>query len=123
MALPWMTVLQHVPWGELISNAPKIADGARKLWQRARHDAPPPPAFDPPELAQADGLVRLQTRVHALEQDIASASDVIRALADQQAQLVAALDAVKRRQRRAYWAVGVLAVGWGVSLIWLAGRF
>ena len=32
MAAGWVTVLQMVPWGEVIKNAPKVADGAVKLW-------------------------------------------------------------------------------------------
>jgi len=33
MPVPWLTVLQNVPWSDVIKNAPKVADGARKLWQ------------------------------------------------------------------------------------------
>ena len=31
MAIAWLTVLKMVPWGEVINNAPKVADGAKKL--------------------------------------------------------------------------------------------
>jgi hypothetical protein len=33
MAIGWLSVLQLVPWGEVISNAPKVAESAKKLWQ------------------------------------------------------------------------------------------
>ena len=36
MAIPWLTVLQAVPWGDVIRNAPKVADGAKKLLERTR---------------------------------------------------------------------------------------
>ena len=32
MAIGWLTILQSVPWTEVIKNAPKVAEGARKLW-------------------------------------------------------------------------------------------
>ena len=32
MAIGWWTVLQSVPWAEVVSNAPKVAAGAKKLW-------------------------------------------------------------------------------------------
>jgi len=33
MAIGWLTVLSHVPWTEVINNAPKVAEGAKKLWK------------------------------------------------------------------------------------------
>jgi len=33
MAIGWLTVLKMVPWGDVIENAPKVATGAKKLWQ------------------------------------------------------------------------------------------
>ena len=32
MAINWMTLLAAVPWTEVIKNAPKVADSAKKLW-------------------------------------------------------------------------------------------
>lgn len=32
MAAGWLTVLKMVPWGDVIENAPKVAQGAKKLW-------------------------------------------------------------------------------------------
>jgi len=31
MAIPWFSMLQAVPWGQVIDNAPKVVDGAKKL--------------------------------------------------------------------------------------------
>ena len=36
----WLAVLQLVPWSDVIKNAPKAADGAKKLWQSVRKKAP-----------------------------------------------------------------------------------
>jgi hypothetical protein len=34
MAIGWLTVLKMVPWGDVIENAPKVAIGAKKLWDK-----------------------------------------------------------------------------------------
>jgi hypothetical protein len=45
MAIPWLSVIKLVPWGEVISNAPKVAEGAKKLWSAVSRE---PPAFKVP---------------------------------------------------------------------------
>ena len=37
MAIPWLTVLQSVPWSDVVRNAPKVAAGAKKLWDNVAH--------------------------------------------------------------------------------------
>ncbi|MDB5964602.1 MAG: hypothetical protein JWQ72_1102, partial [Polaromonas sp.] len=32
MAIGWLAVLQWVPWSDVIKNAPKVAEAAKKLW-------------------------------------------------------------------------------------------
>ena len=32
MAIGWLAVLKMVPWSDVIENAPKVASGAKKLW-------------------------------------------------------------------------------------------
>ena len=42
MAVGWLMVLQSVPWSDVIKNAPKLAEGAKKLWDAvAGHPAQP----------------------------------------------------------------------------------
>ncbi len=43
MAIGWMTVLNLVPWGEVIKNAPAVADGAKKLWDSVGNKPAPQP--------------------------------------------------------------------------------
>ena len=40
MAIPWLVVLQSVPWTDVIRNAPKVADGAKKLWNTVNRKTP-----------------------------------------------------------------------------------
>ena len=46
MPISWLTVLKAVPWGDVISNAPVVVDGARKLWNNVgrKGDTAPGPA-------------------------------------------------------------------------------
>ena len=39
MAIPWLTVLQAVPWSDVLAQAPKVVDAAGKLWRRTRQRA------------------------------------------------------------------------------------
>ena len=75
MAISWLSVLQAVPWSDVISNAPKVAEGARKLWKsvgpRGADDAAEPAADSAasagPTLPPDQALMSLQGRVRALE--------------------------------------------------------
>ena len=49
MGFPWLAVLTSVPWKEVISKAPAVADGARKLWNNVGKK----PAEQAPVAAQA----------------------------------------------------------------------
>ena len=49
MPIPWLTVLQSVPWSDVISNAPKVAGGAKKLWDSVARK----PAAEPGDAALA----------------------------------------------------------------------
>ncbi len=123
MAIPWMWVLKTVPWSEVIANAPKLVDGARKLWGSVGKQASAPRQTDDgasavPGSAPAEAiLARLHERVGDLEANleavhgqILASSELIRSLADQNAQLVRHLEELRLRLRR----LGLLALAAGV---------
>ncbi len=121
MPVPWLTVLQNVPWTEVIRNAPKVADGARKLWQAVGKKTPVEDEAAIVPDAAADAAAALQARVGALEAAVAdlhgqmiASSELIKALADQNAQLIARIESNRQRWR---WSAGALV---GVGLIALA---
>ncbi|HSD38067.1 MAG TPA: hypothetical protein VLC92_11210 [Rhodocyclaceae bacterium] len=96
MALGWVSVLQLVPWGEVIANAPKIADTAKKLWGTV---AKKPDR----ELAGAADTLSPQARLDAAEAQIAqlheqmlASSELIKALAEQNTQLVKRVETMRR---------------------------
>lgn len=120
MAIGWLTVLQSVPWADMVTHAPKVASSARKLWdsvgkntpQEAPAAAAHPRSNRPGQAAQS--LDELQLRVDELEAALASAqgqmatySGLVKELAAQNTQLLAHLEVQRRRLR---WLAGLLAV-------------
>lgn len=110
MAIPWFSVLQAVPWGQVIDNAPKVVDGARKLWSAV---AKKPPAEEgvavdvPPAADETAALRALRQRLTALEkfnaelhQQMLTSSELIKTLADQNAQLVNRIEANRKHTAR-----------------------
>lgn len=127
MAIGWMTVLQSVPWAEVIRNAPKVAEGAKKLWATVGKEAPGPeaaateevPLTLPPEaqaLARIDArLAALDAQVTQLQEQLMATSELIQALAEQNTQLVQRAEA---NRVRVVWLSGVMWV-LGLALLGL----
>lgn len=109
MAIGWLTVLQNVPWAEVIRNAPRVAEGAKKLWNTAarKRAAPEAPAATP----EAAAIAALEATVADLHEQMLASSELIKALAEQNAQLIARAEA---NRRRLAW-VGVIAVAAAVA--------
>ncbi|NDY91215.1 hypothetical protein [Ideonella livida] len=121
--MSWLSVLKVIPWSEVISNAPKMVDTAKKLWR-------------PPEAAASDGrnmatatelgdpgslAGRLLATEAALAQAVArqdELSGLVKAMAEQSARLVAQVEAQQRRLR---WLTWTLLASLGLSL-WAVWR-
>lgn len=108
MALGWMTVLKMVPWTDVIKNAPAVADGAKKLWKTVGKDTPAKASVSADAgselLPEAQALGQLHAQVQALELTVAElhaqmreSSGLIKALADQNTQLVKRVEVNRRR--------------------------
>ena len=115
MAIGWLSVLQMVPWSDVIKNAPKVADGAKKLWKTVGKK----PTLD--EITQsgsvavlspeAQAIASLRTRVAATEADVSAlhaqmlaSSELISTLAEQNTQLI---QRVERNRVQLRWLAGV----------------
>jgi hypothetical protein len=120
MAVGWYSMLKMVPWAEVISNAPQIADAAKKLWGNVAKKAPPGPGdAETTEAAlmarsPADQLVELQARVDdceiavtELHKQMVASTKLIETLASQNSQLVSRVEANRVLLR---WLVGVVVV-------------
>ena len=132
MAAGWLTALKIIPWGDVIEAAPGLAKGARNLFKRTQDavQADAPPADEPPpnaDAAEAAALAHrriaeLEVRLHDLTERQQSAAALLESLATQNAQLVVAVDALRRRGRLMWGAIGVLALACGGLAAWVASR-
>ena len=128
MALGWLAVLQSVPWSEVISNAPKVADGARKLWNAVARKSFLPEVSDssaqPTVSIESQPLAALEARVITLEAAVSdlhgqmlASSELIKALADQNAQLI---QRIETNRVRVLWLSAATAM---VAIAALLGLF
>lgn len=141
MAISWLTVLQHVPWTDVISNAPAVAEGARKLWKnvaRRGEDSPDPQAAAAASTAaaasegstpEARALAALSARARALEHQVADlhqqmqdSSELIARLADQNTQLVQRIELNRRRMALTATAAGLALLASAGVLAWALTR-
>ncbi|MFM6985614.1 MAG: hypothetical protein ACKOXQ_03175 [Hydrogenophaga sp.] len=128
MAIPWLTALRVIPWGDVIEHAPKVLHAARDLVERQRRrdtetPAPTPAAVDTAQapwpalldvqhrLASThDDLVRLQHTQDQITQTLAE-------LAEQNSRLVATVELLRKRTRLLMLAVVLLGVAGGWALL------
>lgn len=115
MALNWLTAVKLIPWADVAAATPGILKGAKNLWSRTRKSSHAH-ADGVDGLSSLDGspasLARLASRIDELETEQRSASDLINALAEQNAQLVAAVALLRSRLRLLAAAIvlGLLAI-------------
>ncbi|CAN5474444.1 hypothetical protein BH11PSE11_BH11PSE11_21120 [soil metagenome] len=120
-----IAVLSQIPWGQVVDNAPKVADGAAKLWKavsgrmKSRHASVAETAID--EMAASSEQDVLQARVSVLEENVRAlqeqmqaSTELIKTLADQNALLIQRLDLLRRKMI-------LYAVASGGVLVLLAG--
>jgi len=114
----WLTVLKLVPWQEVITNAPKVADAATRLWKATSRKAPTGDAPAAPDgtvtTREPAGQAALQARLAAadsaiadLRQQMLDSSRLIHELAEQNAQLVQRVEA---HRVRVLWLTVVTAL-------------
>ena len=126
MAISWLTVLQAVPWSEVISNAPKVAESAKRLWTTVARKGAPAPSPMPPGAApvadepQDNAVAGLQHKLVALESAVAdlhaqmlASSQLVKDLAEQNTQLIARIEL---NRRRTAWLVVAVALSAAVSI-------
>jgi hypothetical protein len=128
MAIGWLTVLKSVPWSEVISNAPKVADAAKKLWnavaKKSVSSEPPTTAATSALSPEESTIAALETRLLAMETAFAdlqsqllASSELINALADQNAQLIKGIEV---NRVRGLWLAAAVAVVAIVAVLSLA---
>ena len=118
MAIGWLTVLQSVPWTEVVSNAPKVVAGAKKLWaavgrkpSASAQVADARQAALSPEARAITTLTahvsELETATKELQEQMLASSELIKALAEQNTQLILRIETQRRRMQ---WLAGALVL-------------
>ena len=133
MAIGWLAIIKSVPWTDVISNAPKLADGAKKLWNavdRKRGADPAAPQAAPSLLPELDADAELASRLASMEAATAdlhsqmlASTELIKALAEQNALLVSGIETSRVRLLWLSAATALIAIVAVTSLVFLlAGR-
>ena len=126
MAAGWVAALKLVPWGDVIEATPQILQAAKKLLgttQKGNADAAAGAleggTVGEPAMPVALQLQHLRDRVAQLEQEQQESAVLIQSLAEQNAQVVRAVEVLRQRQQRLTVAAGILAVACTGLLVWV----
>ncbi|MBL8539767.1 MAG: hypothetical protein JNK68_05280 [Betaproteobacteria bacterium] len=125
MAAGWIRAIRAVPWTDVVAAAPVVLGTARKMVAALQRKIRAEQAAAPEAVAPAVGgpqLHALHERIVELETDLVSATEVIRSLADQHAQVVATLEALRQKTRLLGWVSALLAAAMGGLALWIALR-
>jgi len=121
MAIAWLAV---VPWTEVIKAAPAVIENAKKLWNSVfkKPLSPPPPITTGEKIlsVEAQALFDLELRISEVELHVGdldtqmrASSELIKALADQNGQLISRIET---NRRRIFWLIVATAVTSVVSV-------
>ena len=126
MAAGWVAALKLVPWGDVIEATPQILQAAKKLLgttQKGNADAAACAleggAGGETAMPVALQLQHLRDRVAQLEREQQESAVLIQSLAEQNAQVVRAVEVLRQRQQRLTVAAGILAVACTGLLVWV----
>ncbi|MDP3227699.1 MAG: hypothetical protein Q8N13_06950 [Acidovorax sp.] len=124
MAL-WMTALKLVPWRDVIEATPQVLQAAKKLMGKTRAAGTAPAAGtltgagDSPATPVTAQLQHLRERVAQLEQEQQDSAALIQSLAEQNAVVIRAVEALRLRNQRLGRALVVLGLVVAGVLVWV----
>lgn len=128
MAIPWLTALKVIPWGDVIEHAPSVLKAARKLMDRqpsqpqdpAGNPATPRPVSVVPSLGELkNALIAAQGQIDRQAQTQRELTETLAELAEQNARLVSAVEVLRLRTRLLMWGGAAMLLGL-VVLTWRA---
>ncbi len=118
MAIPWITLIRSVPWQQVAKKAPEIAELAKKLWNTTYSKNPPTETYDSTNgdsanssTANQTGFISENARMNAVEEKLAvveanssrlhkqlrESIELVTELAEQNAQLIKAIEINRKR--------------------------
>ena len=124
MAVGWVAALKLVPWGDVLEATPQILQAAKKLLGSTRQGtadaaagtlAGAGDAATPPVALQ---LQQLRERVARLEQEQQESAVLIQSLAEQNAQVVQAVEVLRLRNQRLTGASALLGAVCAGLIVW-----
>jgi hypothetical protein len=124
MAVGWVTALKLVPWGDVLEATPQILQAAKKLLGRTRQGTADAAAGtlagagDAATPSVALELQQLRERVARLEQEQQESAVLIQSLAEQNAQVVQAVEVLRLRNQRLAAAIAVLGAVCVGLIVW-----
>jgi len=133
MAARWIDSFRDIAWAKVRSAAPALVEAGRKLWNSvASRDTALPrvtaeagPASVPETLSALEvRVISLESRIKQLSEEATASFEVVKSitaqhsqLAEQQAQLVGAVDVLLLRTRALLWACAGLAIAMIVVVV------
>ncbi|MFY3383447.1 hypothetical protein [Paracidovorax sp. MALMAid1276] len=122
----WLTALKLVPWGDVIEATPQILNAAKKLMRKSRTGGTEPPAGTLGDDAGDANATPLEAQVKALGQRVAQleqeqrdSAALIESLAEQNAVVVRAVEALRKRSQRLTAAAIVLGATCAALAVWV----
>lgn len=124
MAIPWLSALKVIPWGDVLSHAPTVLEKARSLMDRKRADAAPQPmatpnahADDVPSLGELKNrLLAAQLQIDELQQRQTQLTQTVAELAEQNAGLVSAVSGLRQTLRLLLAVLALTFAGLAVAV-------
>jgi len=124
MAIPWLSALKVIPWGDVLSHAPTVLEKARSLMDRKRADAAPQPmatpnahADDVPSLVELKNrLLAAQLQIDELQQRQTQLTQTVAELAEQNAGLVSAVSGLRQTLRLLLAVLALTFAGLAVAV-------
>ena len=123
MAISWISALKMVPWGDVIAATPQVVKAAKGLLRKNQEQSEDQAEVQasqqahatlaPPQSAGEQALLLIQqqeARIAALEQSQRQSLEIIDKLAQQNAQIVATVGALRIGAQRLAWAAGILGL-------------
>lgn len=120
MAIPWLSALKVIPWGDVISHAPTVLEKARDLMSRKPADAASSSMATPNEHDDVTSLGELKNRLLAanvhideLQQRQTQLTQTVSELAEQNAALVSAVSGLRQTLRLVVLGLALAFLGLG----------
>lgn len=113
--------LKSLPWSTILSNAPLIVEGAKKLASLVKSKPAEGPLCGGVDTLDGDPpleLSALRARILRLEAELQQSAELVRTLAEGQAEMVQVLAALRVRARVNLRLAAIALIAVGALLLW-----